>query len=116
VPKNLKILLAFSNKFCSCHHITFKLSQFEQKTKNRITFEFLLIAITDKGRYQENKSRKKIKRCRRHFNLLNCTLNPNDKILIINYYSSSYFIFIGCPANPIQKNKNQRFNKLYRDI
>ena len=34
--------------------------------------------------------------------------NPNDKILIINYYFSTYFIFIACPANSIQKYRNFR--------
>ena len=81
--KNLKILLAFSDKFCSCHQlrltadgilnhfeydsIKFKLSQCEPKANNKFTLEFLLKTMTDKQRYQENKSRKKITRCRRHF-------------------------------------------------
>ena len=30
-------------------------------------------------------------------------LKINDKILSIIYYSTKYFIFIACPANPIQK-------------
>ena len=47
--------------------IKFKLSQCEPKANNKFTLEFLLKTMTDKQRYQENKSRKKITRCRRHF-------------------------------------------------